>query len=96
MDGVGTVTIDYNERRNIVSNASADFTSSAAVEIVVNGKPRTVPSGLTLDRLLAHLAIDPARVAVERNREIVRKAAWPATAIEAGDSLEVVWFVGGG
>ncbi len=69
---------------------------SATVEIVVNGEPRQVPEGLSVDRLLVFLEVDPGRVAVERNREIVRKAEWAATVIEAGDALEVVWFVGGG
>ena len=73
-----------------------ESSSNATVEIVVNGEPRRVPEGLSLDRLLVFLEVDPGRVAVERNREIVRKPAWGGTVIEAGDSLEVVWFVGGG
>ena len=66
------------------------------IEVVVNGETRRVPEGFSLDRLLVWLAIDPARVAVERNRSIARKAEWPATPIEPGDQLEIVWFVGGG
>ena len=66
------------------------------IEVVVNGDPRRVPQGLSLDGLIAWLEIDPARVAVERNRAIARKADWPATRIEPGDHLEIVWFVGGG
>jgi thiamine biosynthesis protein ThiS len=66
------------------------------IEVVVNGQPRRVPEGLFLDRLLAWLEIDPSRVAVERNLAIARKTDWPATRIEAGDRLEIVWFVGGG
>ena len=66
------------------------------IEVVVNGEARSVPEGLSLDRLLVFLAIDPSRVAVERNRSIARKTDWPATRIEPGDQLEIVWFVGGG
>lgn len=66
------------------------------IEVVVNGDRRRVPEGFRLDRLLLWLEIDPSRVAVERNRAIVRKADWPATLIEPGDQLEIVWFVGGG
>ncbi len=69
---------------------------SGTVEIVVNGEARRVPEGLSVDRLLVFLEVDPGRVAVERNREIVRKAEWAGTVVEAGDALEVVWFVGGG
>ena len=47
-------------------------------------------------RLLVWLEIDPSRVAVERNLTIARKTDWPATRVEPGDRLEIVWFVGGG
>jgi sulfur carrier protein len=66
------------------------------IEVVVNGEPRRVPEGFSLDHLLVWLEIDPSRVAVERNRAIARKTDWPATRIEPGDRLEIVWFVGGG
>lgn len=80
----------------MVSNGSMKITDGGTLEIVVNGEPKRVPEGLSLEGLLTFLEVDPSRVAVERNREIVRKTSWGATAIEAGDSLEVVWFVGGG
>ncbi len=66
------------------------------IEVVVNGEPRRVPEGFSLDRLLLWLEIDPSRVAVERNRAIARKTEWTATRVEPGDRLEIVWFVGGG
>lgn len=66
------------------------------IEIVVNGKSREVPNGLTLNALLAHLEIKPERVAIERNRAIVRKPEWATTEVLTGDQLEIVWFVGGG
>jgi thiamine biosynthesis protein ThiS len=69
------------------------------MEIVLNGQPRTVdldPQTATLDALIAALAMKQDRVAVERNGEIVRRTDWAATAIESGDRLEIVHFVGGG
>ena len=66
------------------------------VEIVVNGEPRAVPGGMTVAGLLGHLGVDGGRVAVELNREIVRKAAWAETPVEAGAKVEIVMFVGGG
>lgn len=66
------------------------------IEVVVNGVARRVPEGFSLEKLLVWLEVDPARVAVERNLSIVRKADWSATEIAAGDRLEIVWFVGGG
>ena len=66
------------------------------MNIHLNGEPRQVPQGLTLARLLEWLELPPDRVAVERNREIVKRADWSATPIEEGDRLEVVQMVGGG
>jgi thiamine biosynthesis protein ThiS len=66
------------------------------IEIVVNGESRRVPQDLFLDGLIVWLEIDPSRVAVERNLAIARKTDWPATRVEPGDRLEIVWFVGGG
>lgn len=66
------------------------------IEIVVNGARRSVPAGLTVLTLLGELGVEGGRVAVELNREIVRKNVWSATLIEAGAELEIVQFVGGG
>ncbi len=67
-----------------------------SIEVVLNGDPRRVPQGFHVEALLQHLAIDPAKVAVELNRSIVRKQDWRSTPVEDGALIEVVWFVGGG
>jgi sulfur carrier protein len=64
--------------------------------IRVNGDERSVPLGLSATALLEHLGLHPRMVVVERNGEILRAEALPSTAIAAGDSLELVHFVGGG
>lgn len=66
------------------------------IEVVLNGQPQRVPQGFHVAALLEHLGIDPAKVAVELNRSIVRKQDWSAAPVEAGAVIEVVWFVGGG
>ncbi len=71
-----------------------DRTESLRIE--VNGEARTVPPASTVATLLAELAIDVRQVAVERNREIVRKADYATTKLANGDELEIVTFVGGG
>ena len=68
----------------------------ALIPIVINGEARQVPAGLNIRNLVAHLGLDPARVAVELNRRLVRKHEWDATAVESGAVLEIVTFVGGG
>ena len=65
-------------------------------DIVVNGERRVVPAGATVAELLRTLALAPEQVAVERNREIVPKAAYDETDLAEGDALEIVTFVGGG
>lgn len=66
------------------------------IEIVVNGEPRKVRDGLTVSELLQELSLDPARVAIELNRHIVRRPQWAETSLGAGFQLEIVQFVGGG
>jgi thiamine biosynthesis protein ThiS len=66
------------------------------VPIVVNGEDRTVSEGQTILGLLRELQIDPARVAVELDRRIVKQPNWDATALGPGAQLEIVQFVGGG
>ena len=66
------------------------------IAIQINGETREVPEGLSLAALLGWLKLPADRVAVERNREIAPRSQWESTAIQAGDQLEVVHFVGGG
>ncbi len=66
------------------------------MDIVLNGERRTVADGITVLGLLELLKIQPQRVAVELNREIVKKDRYGTTAIKEGDSLEVVSFMAGG
>lgn len=70
--------------------------STKTIQVVVNGKPRDVPEGANIVSLLRFLEIDPSRVAVELNREIVRKPEWESTGLADGSRIEIVWFVGGG
>jgi len=64
--------------------------------LTLNGKPHQAADGLTLAALLAELDLDPQRVAVEHNRDIVPRERFDATFLADGDTLEIVQFVGGG
>jgi thiamine biosynthesis protein ThiS len=64
--------------------------------ITLNGDPFEIAERMTVTDLLAKLAIDPRRVAVERNLVIVKRDAFAQTTIEHGDAIEIVNFVGGG
>ncbi len=65
------------------------------LDIIVNGEPRRQAAGSVAD-LVRSLGLDPARVAVERNRAIVPRSTLAEVALADGDQLEIVHFVGGG
>ncbi|AEU36762.1 sulfur carrier protein ThiS [Granulicella mallensis] len=64
----------------------------------INGQTRSFPEPVpsTLDQVLLELGMKADRIAVERNGEIVPRTQWSETAVQSGDRLEVVHFVGGG
>jgi sulfur carrier protein len=66
------------------------------IDIVVNGERRAASDGETILDLLQQLELDPARVAVELDRRIVKQPLWAATPLRAGSQIEIVQFVGGG
>lgn len=66
------------------------------MRIEINGEARDVPEGIMLDALVEHLKLAPERLAIEHNREVVRRTDWPQTALREGDRVEIVHFVGGG
>lgn len=66
------------------------------MQVIINGEARSLPENLSLAELLQHLNLKPERVAIERNREIVKREEWATVKVQAGDQLEIVQLVGGG
>src|SRR6185295_5833646 len=66
------------------------------LRLTVNGEQRTAEPGTTVAGLLRAMGVDPARVAVERNRDVVPRATWAHAGLADGDKIEVVAFIGGG
>ncbi len=64
--------------------------------ITLNGEPFEIDQPLSVADLLARLAIDARRVAVEHNLEILRRNLFADTLVHDGDRIEIVNFVGGG
>ena len=64
--------------------------------ISVNGQHRRVRKGMTVAELALDLGLEPTRVAVERNLEVVPRPSLNEVVIEDGDDFEIVTFVGGG
>lgn len=66
------------------------------ITLSINGDSHTLETALSLRDLLISLELDPKKVAVERNLEIVPKSTFSSQMIETGDNLEIVHFIGGG
>ncbi len=69
---------------------------SSPMQVRLNGELREVPDGTTVAGLLVHLGVKAQRVAVEVNENVVTKDRYDAQQLGAGDSVEIVAFVGGG
>src|SRR5690349_1515768 len=67
-----------------------------ALEITLNGETRRLDKAQSVRGLLESLGLDPAKIAVERNLEIVPRSAYGEVALTHGDRLEIVHFIGGG
>jgi thiamine biosynthesis protein ThiS len=66
------------------------------MKLLVNGKPVELPDGSTVAALVSHLGVEPARVAIERNQDVVPRRTWAEARLADGDQVEIVTFVGGG
>ena len=64
--------------------------------IRVNGEHRRVAKGMTIAELALELGLEPTRVAVERNLEVVPRSTLAEVEVRDGDDYEIVTFVGGG
>ena len=66
------------------------------MKISINGEPREVQEGITIQELLERLGTVKERVAVEVNTAVVRRARHAEHRLAEGDRVEIVTFVGGG
>jgi thiazole synthase len=66
------------------------------MQVFINGETRAVAASATVESLLGELGLDRAKVAVERNLEIVPRSTYGETGLTDGDRIEIVHFIGGG
>ena len=85
----------HQEETFMISDASTS-SERAFVDIIVNGKPASVPFDATVHDFLVSKRMTDAMAIVERNGEIVPRGSYGDTPLQAGDRLEVVHAVGGG
>jgi thiazole synthase len=67
-----------------------------SLNVIVNGEPRAFSQPLSVCGMLAALGLDPKKIAVERNLEIVPRSTYDSVMVLDGDRYEVVHFIGGG
>ena len=67
-----------------------------AVTVTINGETRRLEDLTSVAALLTGMGLDPAKIAVERNLEIVSRSQYATTMVGEGDRLEIVHFIGGG
>ena len=67
-----------------------------SISLTLNGDPQQFRAGATVADLVRDIGLDPAKVAVERNLEIVPRSTLENVHLADGDVLEIVHFVGGG
>ena len=72
------------------------MSEATTVQVRINGKDRDVDAGHTVRSLIESLELHPSLVVVELNREILGRDSYGETPVQAGDSIELVHFVGGG
>lgn len=73
-----------------------ETTQKQALSVRVNGEERSVAPGSSIASMLRAMDIEPKKVAVERNLEIVPKSTFEEVHVSDGDMFEIVHFVGGG
>ena len=70
--------------------------SHTPVELVVNGEPRSLSAGATVNALVESLGLEHRKIAVAVNRDIVPRSAFASQTLHPGDRVEILEAVGGG
>ena len=66
------------------------------MNIIFNGKPREIQTGINIQELLDQMQLDCMQVVIEHNQDIIPRQRLADTVLNDGDTLEVIHFVGGG
>ena len=66
------------------------------MKVFINGETKEISEQFNLRGLLEHFSLPSERIAIELNKEVVRKKDWENIVINDADKIEIVHFVGGG
>ena len=80
----------------IISRTEIFKSMAMALNVTLNGESKSIGDGLTVRGMLTSLGLDPAKIAVERNLQIVPRSTYDQVAVTEGDRFEIVHFIGGG
>ena len=66
------------------------------MQIFLNGEKIEIISNTSVSKLLQQFQLDPTKVAVELNQNLVFHHNFDSTIISQNDIIEIVHFIGGG
>jgi sulfur carrier protein len=66
------------------------------MKVLINGETKEIQREVNLSDLLKHFSLSTERIAIELNKEVVRRKDWETIQIKDADKIEIVHFVGGG
>ncbi len=66
------------------------------IDVKINGEMRQISTGLSVTELIKNLSMTNEKLAIELNKEVVRKKNWDETLVNPNDVIEIIHFVGGG
>ena len=67
------------------------------MKVMVNGEPKDIPDQLTIRELLDYLKVKmPDMVSVQLNGTILLRKDFTAVRLREGDTVEFLYFMGGG
>ncbi len=66
------------------------------MRVIINGETKEIVNKVNLSELLKHFSLPNERIAIELNKEVVRKKDWENIEINDADKIEIIHFVGGG
>lgn len=66
------------------------------MKITLNGEPYELTSDATMQSLVESLQLDVRKIAIEQNQHIIQQGTYATTALNDGDTIEIINFIGGG
>lgn len=66
------------------------------MRIMINGNSVEIRESSTVTELVQERNLKPEAIVLEVNLKIIDRGAWGETLLTAGDSVELISFVGGG